>query len=211
MNLTFEIVEVHAVDQCAIIVLNMRGRDFSHLYHSHSPWRNKVCKSNDKTQRNDSAISWILEALTRTNDARKSGCPWDVFKRSAATPKANETEVRAVTVCKKKIVQFSFDWSQPLPEKPKPRVCRGVCINLKILFFSLWRDTTMLSSRGKLKGKKNPCKFYFNQSADSTSLCSNLSYIFLHQPVISYISQTDLWYPVENRHKVRETLWNCGC
>lgn len=124
---------------------------------------------------------------------------------------ANETEVRAVTVCRKKIVQFSFDWSQPVPEKPKPRVCRGVCINLWILFFGLWRDTTMLSSSGKLKGKKNPCKFYFNQSADSTSLCSNLSYIFLHQPVISYISQTDLWHPVENRHKVRETLWNCGC
>lgn len=50
---------------------------------------------------------------------------------------ANETEVRAVTVCRKKIVQFSFDWSQPVPEKPKPRVCRGVCINLRILFFGL--------------------------------------------------------------------------
>lgn len=67
---------------------------------------------------------------------------------------ANETEVRAVTVCKKKIVQFSFDWSQQVPEIPRPRDCRGVCINLKILFFGLWRDTTMLSSRGKLKGKK---------------------------------------------------------
>ena len=129
---------------------------------------------------------------------------------------ANETEVRAVTVCKKKIVQFSFDWSQQVPEIPRPRDCRGVCINLKILFFGLWRDTTMLSSRGKLKGKKNkqtkknPCKFYFNQSANSTSLCSNLSYMFLHQPVISCISQNKLSYPVENRHKVRETLWNCG-
>lgn len=134
------------------------------------------------------SICQTLKVLTRTNDAQKRGCPWDIsLSRAAAKPN--------------KSCWVRQRWG--LWQSVKPR--RAKC---SVLF---WLESTSATDRRResaevsaagwrissLKGNKNIEKQpekkrvnywrYFIISVAVHLLCVHLFHLFLHQPVISYI------------------------